>query len=83
MYECIEAITSDQFSFFCTVCKKKISCKHQGELDVKRHVASTSHDKFAKRLETQTQLKSLCHDAVATRLAINVIILQGVKLLSN
>ena len=69
MYERIEAITSDPFSFFWTVCKKKISCKHQGELDVKRHVASTSHNKFTKQLETQTQLKSLCHDAVATKVS--------------
>ena len=69
MYECIEAITSDPFFFLCAVNKKRISCKHQGELDVKRHVASTSHNKFAKQLETQTQLKSLCHDAVATKIS--------------
>ena len=51
MYECIEAITSDPFSFFCTVCKKKLACKHQGELDVKQRVASTSHKQICKTVE--------------------------------
>ena len=46
---------------------KKDILQTSGELDVKRDVASISHNKFSKQLETQKQLKSFCHDALATK----------------
>ena len=68
-YGCADAMREDPFCFFCTVCKKKVSCKHQGELDVKRHIASTSHGNFAQQLQTQRKLGSP-DDIVATKVRI-------------
>lgn len=57
------------FSCFCSVCKKKISCKHQGELDLKRHLATASHAKFAMQLQTQQKLGYSSDDVVATKVS--------------
>ncbi len=42
-YPCIEAVKNDAHSFYCTCCMKKLSCKHMGIADVKRHVQGASH----------------------------------------
>ena len=39
-YPCIDAVKGDVYSFFCSICSKKISCKHMGIGDVKRHIES-------------------------------------------
>jgi hypothetical protein len=68
-YDCIDALREDPFCFFCTVCKKKkVSCKHQGELDIKRHIASTSHGNFVRQFQKQRKLGS-CDDIVATKVS--------------
>lgn len=44
-------------SFFtCTVCKKEVSCAHQGKKDVQRHNESATHIKFASALNKQPKL---------------------------
>lgn len=42
--------------FRCNVCDKKLSCAHQGVSDVKDHIATKSHQRLAKALETQPKL---------------------------
>jgi len=36
-YPCIDAAKDNPHSFFCKCCVKKVSCKHMGLGDVKRH----------------------------------------------
>ena len=55
-FPCIQPESSDIFSFFCTVCNKKISCKHQGITDVKRHIEGLNHSKLTKEKEKQSTL---------------------------
>ena len=38
--------------FFCSVCRKDVSCSHQGVRDVKRHITASTH------LEKEQALKS-------------------------
>ena len=37
-YPCIDAVKGDVYSFFCCTYSKKMSCKHMGISDVKRHI---------------------------------------------
>ena len=37
-WPCIRSVPREESSFQCTVCHKKLSCKHQGERDVTRHL---------------------------------------------
>jgi hypothetical protein len=55
-YPCIEAVKNDDHSFYCTCCMKKLSCKHMGIGDVKRHVQGASHQKASKDFIKQTKL---------------------------
>lgn len=32
-YPCIQAVKGDQYSFLCSTCCKKVSCKHMGVSD--------------------------------------------------
>lgn len=49
-------VKDDQYSFRCSLCLKTLTCKHQGEKDVKRHVASFQHLKNAKGLKNTAPL---------------------------
>lgn len=55
-YECVQPVKNNPHSFLCTVCNKSISCKHQGETDIKRHIVSTAHASLAKQVEGQQKL---------------------------
>ena len=55
-YPCIQAVKGDQFSFLCSTCCKKVSCKHMGIADVKRHIDGPSHKKLARGMECQARL---------------------------
>lgn len=55
-YPCIEAIKKDPYFFFCTCCVKKVSCRHMGIADVKRHVMGSTHTKASKGAELQSRL---------------------------
>ena len=38
-WPCVVPVKGDSYSFRCTVCYKVLSCGHQGEKDVKRHIS--------------------------------------------
>ena len=46
------------FKFKCTVCDYQISCEHQGEKDVKRHLESQKHKANIKALNNQLRVTS-------------------------
>jgi len=46
------------FKFKCTVCDCQISCEHQGEKDVKRHLESQKHKANIKALDNQSRVTS-------------------------
>ena len=45
------------FKFRCTICQCIVSCEHQGEKDVRRHLDSKKHKKMAADLDTQQRIK--------------------------
>ena len=49
-------VPGDQYSFSCTICKRQISCKHQGKGDVERHIGKRIHQENIKATRTQAQL---------------------------
>ena len=53
----------DVYSFHCTVCLKNVSCAHQGERDVSRHIASVQHTRKSKGMESTAPLKFSCIDS--------------------
>ena len=55
-YPSLEAVKGDVYSFYCKCCLKKVSCKHQGIGDVKRHIQGLNHQKASKGMDTQLQL---------------------------
>ena len=69
----IQPVTNDPHSFYCTVCRKSVSCKHQGERDVGRHAATTQHQRNSKALENNIQLKFVSTtDRVKEKVYINI-----------
>ena len=44
-------VKDNPHSCLCTVCKKQVSCAHQGERDVLRHIDSVSHKRNAQVLK--------------------------------
>lgn len=53
----VQPVKNDPHAFHCIVCRKSISCKHQGERDIVRHAATTQHQKNAKALESTSHIK--------------------------
>ena len=47
------------YNFHCKICKKDISCRHQGIADVRRHERSKSHIDNVAAVKTTSCLKSL------------------------
>ena len=39
----IQVVTSDSYSFYCTVCSENVSCSHQAFRDVTHHRKSSSY----------------------------------------
>ena len=68
-YECIQDVQNNPYAFLCTVCNKKLSCKHQGETDVTRHIACASHNAFVQQMSSQQRLTfpSSC-SSIATKI---------------
>jgi len=52
----ISPVKHDPHSFHCGVCMKKMSCGHQGERDVARHVDSAQHQKGVKAMQNTQPL---------------------------
>ena len=47
------------YSFYCKVCQKDVSCRHQGICDVKRHEQCTSHVNRLKSMENNSRLDNM------------------------
>ena len=50
------AVKENPCAFHCTVCKKNVSCGHQGEADIVRHSETQQHQRNAKALSTNSKL---------------------------
>lgn len=55
-WPCIVGVTGSDYEFKCTVCCKIISCSHQGEADVSRHLEGAKHK---ERVKNATSSKGL------------------------
>jgi len=44
-WPCVTPVKDRPHHFYCTPCSKAVSCGHQGEKDVKRHMDSAMHKK--------------------------------------
>ena len=51
--------TDRQHSFYCKMCKKDVSCSHQGKADVKRHEKSSCHAKNVSVIEQNALLVTM------------------------
>ena len=70
-YPTIEAVKHDLYSFKCTTCDKKISCKHMGIGDVKRHIEGANHLKVAAQMKKQSKLSfTPVNDPITKKVAI-------------
>ena len=56
-WSCITPVKDKRYYFYCTVCAKAVSCGHQGEKDVRRHLESELHKKNVKSVKHTTPLK--------------------------
>ena len=57
-YPFVSSVTSDKSLFHCNVCNRTLSCAHQGEADLKRHIASDGHTALAKEQAKQPAITS-------------------------
>ena len=55
-YPFIKEVPGDAYSFLCTICKRQVSCKHQGRHDVERHIGKVLHQSNVKAAKSQTSL---------------------------
>jgi hypothetical protein len=58
-YPGIAPVKGDDCMFRCCVCNRTISCSHQGEADVTRHVLTDSHIKLLNAQKQQPSASSL------------------------
>ena len=56
-WPCIQP-TSQKYKFRCTICQCLLSCQHQAEKDVRRHLESVKHRDNAKPAEKQQSLST-------------------------
>ena len=47
------------YSFYCNVCRKDVSCRHQGVSDIKRHEKCVSHSSLSTTLASTARLSSM------------------------
>lgn len=72
-YPFISPVAHDTSSFHCSVCNKDVSCAHQGEHDVIRHIGTAQHKKAAKSLKNMQKLSFLPRsDAVLLKDKVSV-----------
>ena len=50
-YPFLQPAKDDVYSFYCTVCAKKVSCKHQATGDVRYHIDGPEHKNFTQSLQ--------------------------------
>lgn len=71
-YPCLEAVKGDVHAFYCKCCLKKVSCKHQGIGDVKRHIQGLNHQKASKGVEAQSKLAFSSPKAVSIQKQVKI-----------
>jgi len=72
-YPSISPVAHDSSSFHCSVCNKDVSCAHQGEHEVIRHISTAQHKKAAKSLKSMQKLSFLPRsDAVLLKDKVSV-----------
>lgn len=59
-------------SFFCRVCCKDVSCRHQGKADVRRHEKSSEHHAKARSSAGTSRLQDIGFVPVGTPLDTQV-----------
>lgn len=52
----VRASGGSMYKFTCSLCQCSVSCQHQGEKDVRRHIEGKKHCDNVKTLETQQQI---------------------------
>ena len=57
-WPCIQPCRSSNYKFTCTICQCAVSCEHQGEKDVRRHIDGKKHCSNVQGLENQKQIHS-------------------------
>lgn len=61
------------YSFYCNVCKRDVSCHHQGIADIKRHEKCESHSGAASILASTSTLSSLGFVPIGSDVSTQVI----------
>ena len=49
-------VPATKYKFRCTICQCLLSCEHQGEKDVRRHLDGKKHRDIAEALEKQQRI---------------------------
>ena len=57
-WPCIQPSLVGPFKLKCTICECQVSCKHQGEKDVKHHIDSQKHKANMTALDKQSKVTS-------------------------
>ena len=52
-WPCIQQVIHDKHSFYCTLCRREVSCAHQAERDVIQHMKSDKHKKIQKKFKNE------------------------------
>ena len=70
----VKLVRGDKTSFKCTVCSNVLSCAHQGERDVIRHIAMTQHQRKAKTIQGTRPLsfESAAVSSTEEKVCINI-----------
>ena len=59
-WPCIVSCLESKHSFYCTVCKRTVSCSKQGVRDVKVQMETNIHQNNAKGMKNQSPLFQVC-----------------------
>ena len=76
----VSSVPGNPHMFTCNVCRKTLSCAHQGIADVKDHVATQSHKKLAKVLANQPKLSFPSSDPLKNRVSSELFSIRGHKM---
>ena len=69
--------SSSSGNFFCRVCKKEISCRHQGKADVRRHEKGNEHQRIVRGGEGCSRLDQFGFVPIGTALDTQVSMLRN------
>ena len=58
-WPCIQRQHASNYKFRCTICQCSVTCQHQGEKDVRRHLEGKKHRDNVQALENQPAISAL------------------------